>query len=230
MKKAVYTLLLAMSGGVVCAGERVRIGVMVEEPEEMGERVRAAFRAETGRLMAMPGVEVVWRRLGGRGSEEVFDRVVVMRLRGRCDGGAAAADGASLGMTHISEGRVLPFVEIDCGVVRGVAGRRASEGEALGRALALVAAHELHHAIAGSVAHDEEGVAKASFSRADLTTARLAFSVAAMERMRAGLGLENRGGGQQSAGAEERAEGELVAGRVFAAELDPRQADDGAKH
>lgn len=183
-------VLIAMAGAALAA-EPVRVGMAVSYPAEMGAATRASFERETAAAMAAAGVELVWRTRAG----EAYDRMVVVRFKDRC---AEPGQGRALGLTHISDGRVLPFVEMECGRVRRMVG---DDETMLGRGLGRVAAHEIHHVLTSSERHDAEGLTKPVFTRRDLDATELRFSAAAVQRMRASL--EQRGGGEQSSGAEE---------------------------
>ena len=183
-------LLIAIAVAAT-AQPAVRVGVAVSYPAEMGKTARTAFERETTEAMAEAGVDLVWGTQAG----EAFERVVVVRFTDHCQEPEA---GLALGLTHISDGRVLPFVEMECGRVRRMVGDQAGM---LGRALGRVAAHEMHHVLTASSTHDVEGLTKAVFTRSDLGGRELRFAPAAVARMRAAL--EQRGGGDQRAGAEE---------------------------
>jgi hypothetical protein len=208
-KTLILIVLAALAAGAAEHGrgeERVRIGMMMSYPGEMTGRVKAAFQRETEKALGLLDVGLVWRELGRSGGEEVYERVVVVRFRTGCK---ADEKGTALGLAHVSNGRVLPFVELDCGRVSammawGGGGLKPHGAEdAYGRALARVAAHELHHVLTCSQTHDEEGLTKATFSREDLWGKEFAFSKAALERMRQSLGLQERSRGEQRASTEE---------------------------
>lgn len=184
-------ILMVMVAAAAGAEPGVRVGVAVSYPKEMGAAVRALFERETTEAMVEAGVELAW---GPRAGEQ-FDRVVVVRFK---DGCAGQGRGLALGLTHVSDGRVLPFVEMEVEPVRRMI---AGDEEMLGRGLARVAAHEIHHVLTASGAHDSDGLTKAVFTRHDLQARALRFSAAAVERMRASL--QQGGGGEQRAGAEE---------------------------
>ena len=75
-----------------------------------------------------------------------------------------------LGWTHISEGAILPFADIDCDGIRsflqaGLLGARAdTEKSMYGRAVGRVLAHELYHIFANTQHHGAGGVGKATYT------------------------------------------------------------------
>jgi hypothetical protein len=96
-----------------------------------------------------------------------------------------------LGITHIVEGAVIPFAEIECDAVRKTLGVSKSATTALaepvfGRALGRIVAHELYHILLKDVRHTR-GLAAASFSRADLVASRRTFDAADLNRIAASL-------------------------------------------
>ena len=102
-------------------------------------------------------------------------RRVSVRLLGACTGDLrVTATRGPLGWTKIIDGRILPYVEIDCNRVRAtilpdVERKEAILREAaLGRALARVIAHELRHAMARTLTHEDHGLARVSLSARDL--------------------------------------------------------------
>ncbi len=87
---------------------------------------------------------------------------------------APHGQGWALGLTHVSDGKILPFIEIHCSRVVGVLAHRLGERNPrleagiVGRAVARVAAHEIYHVLANSAEHDTEGLAKEALSFNDL--------------------------------------------------------------
>ena len=185
-----FWLLISATG--VCGAQPLRLGVLVSAPQDASEQLIDSFQRETERLVGFPGITLVWSRLEDNDGSQVYDRLVVVRIRGACrlkDGERPAYRGP-LGITHISEGRILPFVDLDCERVKSIlaAGTFARmfpvTHYALGRAMGRVAAHELYHVLAESQEHAEAGIAKASLSSSELLSDRMEFSEASLNRMR----------------------------------------------
>ena len=106
------------------------------------------------------------------------------KFKGRCDviGLSSHISGAGpLGWTHISDGVILPFAEIDCESIRDFIQRRLlrmpveSHEAAFGRALGRVVAHELYHIFANTVRHSACGVGKPKFSIEELLSPEFRF-------------------------------------------------------
>jgi len=140
------------------------------------EGVLDALQEEVEAIMAPIGLRFEWRDLNNVHGTEVSTELAVITVRGRCDVAGlinrSKVEGA-LGFTHMSDGQILPFTEVNCDRVRNfVQGdlltfsaddREAAYGRALGRVLA----HELYHVFANTTRHGS-GVAKESYSVRDL--------------------------------------------------------------
>ena len=98
-------------------------------------------------------------------------------------------EGAPLGSTKISNGRVLPFSELECDRIRHsiaplAIGYSQEERESLlGRSLGRVLAHELFHVFANTDKHGHEGVTKTSYSRKDLVAETFEFDARDSKRI-----------------------------------------------
>jgi len=189
-------IALVLSASLAIAAERPSIGLLTEFPADAPAAVRQEFRVETERALAAAGTDLVWRQLGESGREESFDRLVVLRFRGNCKGSPSLADRRSLplGLTHVSNGQVLPFVEIDCqrvlAAIEGGPGQSpfGQSHATVGRALGRVAAHEIHHVLTASGAHDVDGLMKSAFDWRDLRGPELSFSAESLRRLKLSMG------------------------------------------
>jgi hypothetical protein len=155
------------------------------------------MKRELSAIMQAAGYRVVWGDPLMPDKEGRSSALVVLELRGSCGmpHGSyrvepSVASGASLAQTSVSPEGVLPFSWINCGnltrmlgpVLAGEAG--AQRDYLYGRAMARVAAHELYHVMMGSRDHHQEGVAKPSFSIADLLDERFDFDPVALAQLR----------------------------------------------
>jgi hypothetical protein len=135
-----------------------------------------AFQEEVESIMAPIGFRFEWRNLNDNHGNEVSVELAVVTVKGRCDVAGISSrskiEGA-LGFTHISDGQILPFTEINCDRIRNFVQAElvtlpADEREyAFGRALGRVLAHELYHIFANTTRHGS-GVAKESYTVHDL--------------------------------------------------------------
>ena len=80
----------------------------------------------------------------------------------------------ALGWTHVSDGVILPFSDVDCDRIRQFLQKdilqepAADRDEIFGRAIARVLAHELYHIFANTEKHGSCGVGKSSYSVREL--------------------------------------------------------------
>ncbi|MDR3704220.1 MAG: hypothetical protein P4L56_31520 [Candidatus Sulfopaludibacter sp.] len=145
--------------------------------------VLQAVREELSSIMAPMGLRFEWHALNAVRGQEVAVELAVITFKGRCDLNHLALHGTHsgpLGWTHISEGAILPFADIDCDGIRsfvqgGLLGVRAELREAMfGRALGRVLAHELYHIFANTQ-HHGSGVGKAAYTVANLLDENFQF-------------------------------------------------------
>ena len=136
-----------------------------------------ALEQEVEALMAPLGMHFEWRSLAAARGNEVSAELAVITFKGRCDAGGLAAKTAqvgALGWTHVSDGVILPFSDIDCDRIRVFLQRELlfqkaeTRDEAFGRAVGRVLAHELYHIFAQTAHHSSEGVAKSAYTVQEL--------------------------------------------------------------
>ena len=175
---------------VVCAGQSTFaadqvVTLVFTAPGASSKLALQEMQRETAAVMQSAGVHVRWvplleAQLGGE-----FVEPVQVRLQGRCDMSGfehpVRTTDRSLGWTHVSDGKVLRFIDLDCSRLR-LSLFSAMWGEdfqhrdfLLGRALGRVLAHELHHAIGRETEHPANGLACAQVRVENLIrgTARL---------------------------------------------------------
>jgi len=150
-----------------------------EPPQE----VKAALQVELGSIMAPLGLSFEWRELAGDRDEPAI-KLAVISFKGFCEADGVTSHSSSsraLGSTHISNGVILPFSDVDCdgirvflrGALRSLSS--ADREEAYGRALARVLAHELYHIFAETTRHGSCGVGKETYSVRDLLAVTFRF-------------------------------------------------------
>jgi hypothetical protein len=152
--------------------------------QEPPQAVQEALQKELEQIMAPIGLHFQWRPLAGVRGNEVSVELAVVTFKGRCDvsglSGRSVQPGA-LGWTHISDGNILPFSDVDCDRIRAfiqgalLTVSREEREEAFGRALGRVLAHELYHIFANTPKHGSAGVAKESYTVQDLTSDDFVF-------------------------------------------------------
>ena len=154
-----------------------------------------AIQSEVNIIMDPIGYHLEWRALAAARGDEAVAQLAVVTFKGRCDTATLlprSANPGALGWTHISNGEILPFSDIDCNGVRtflqtGLLTFPSQErDEAYGRAVGRVLAHELFHIFANTIHHGTSGVAKAAYSAYDLLSNTFVFEDTSSEKLKAG--------------------------------------------
>ncbi len=137
-----------------------------------------ALHDELESIMAPMGMTFEWRSLNGVKGNELSVELAVLTFKGRCDIAGLvphnAGNPGALGWTHVSDGNILPFSDVDCDRIRtfvqkellGV--RSPDREESFGRALGRVVAHELYHIFANTARHGSCGVGKSAYTVQEL--------------------------------------------------------------
>jgi hypothetical protein len=145
--------------------------------------VMDVMRGELDAIMLPAGFRFDWLSLAEAG-RHVTAELAVIYFKGECDAqGLRPGWGypGALGWTNISDGRIQPFIEIDCEGVRLLLERdligapEPRRDPTFGRAIARVLAHELYHFLASTRKHTSAGIAKAVFTPEDLLAPTLRF-------------------------------------------------------
>jgi len=167
-------------GGAVIAPP---IALYTQFEQAPPQPVMDALQEEVGAIMSPIGLRFEWRSLRAAKGNEVSAELAVVTLTGRCDAGGlglrSKIEGA-LGFTHISDGQILPFTELNCDRLRSfIQGELIMMAEderetAFGRALGRVLAHELYHVFAHTTRHGS-GVAKEAYTVQDLVCDEFSF-------------------------------------------------------
>ena len=150
---------------------------------------------EVASIVSESGIKVDWRLLADVHSSDSFESLVVVRFKGACN--MEPAPPPPLGdergyyaFTHISDGSVLPFSEVECDKIsksiRPAMSRQQwrERDSMLGRALGRVLAHELFHMLAKTQHHAGEGVTRSALSPAQLISDRLTMAPADLEALK----------------------------------------------
>lgn len=180
--------LLALASGQLPCAPAVAVYYSFDQPP--ARSLVAAMQVEFARIFTTAGFEpagvpVEWRAIGDP-EDGNFADIFVVRFRGSCSmetGGkpepALKTSERALARTSVTDGRVLPFAEVECDLLRRYLSpgfRIGAEGEfTMARALARVTAHEIYHMLTGSVRHCAHGIGQAEFSPRDLTADRFVF-------------------------------------------------------
>ena len=163
--------------------------------EQQPEDVRAALRAELQRVLLPLNAGVHWRTAPDPMGQD--GRLVVVNFVGSCSfhdynpvRTTALFGALPLASTAVTNGRVLPFVTIECARIRDriaseVIGLRAADRDAaLGRGVARVLAHEIYHVLTGDRKHTSEGIAAECLSGRQLLAERFDLDDRSLAMMR----------------------------------------------
>jgi hypothetical protein len=174
------------------------------------DAVVSSLREELASIMSPLNLRFEWRSLNNARAGETAVELAVVSFRGSCGVAQPAprnqGSQGALGWTHMSDGAILPFSDIDCDRIRGflrseLAHLPAARREiALGRAVGRVLAHELYHIFANTQHHGACGVGKAAYSAHELLDPGFRFEAAESDMLRGGkayTALETNMAGEQ---------------------------------
>jgi mono/diheme cytochrome c family protein len=160
------------------------LAVYTQFQQDPSSAVLASLQEELKSIMSPVGFDFEWRSLAAPRHGEAFRDLAVVKFLGRCELtnlGAPQRDPGRLGLTHITDGEILPFSEVDCNGIRGFLAPalfrldpNQREG-AYGRAIARVLAHELYHVFSRTAHHGSSGVAQPSHSVRELLAVEFNF-------------------------------------------------------
>lgn len=139
------------------------------------------MKREVDTILQNSGRTIEWRSWA-EAAATASEQLAVVRFSGSCGvppWPREVAAGEPLGLTHVSDGVVLPFGEVACDKIGGslrpaIARMDLAHAELVfGRAMARVLVHELMHIVSRSPSHGHSGVAQAALSENQLTADRL---------------------------------------------------------
>lgn len=167
--------LFLMFAGVARPASPVAVLLQFDEP--YSAPALQAMEHEADRILRPAGYVLEWHLLEPDFGSREYPDLVVVHFRGNCEAGAATGglkNGESLASTAISDGRVLPFSEVQCDQVRRFLARAAANGtpEIMGRALGRIMAHEMFHMLAATDQHGKRGVGRPSHTTQELVSGR----------------------------------------------------------
>ena len=160
------------------------IALYIQFQQEPPPAVVAVLQDEVNSIMAPAGLRFTWRVLPVARGSEVSVELAVITFKGRCAAAGLTRHSSNpgpLGWTHISDGVILPFAEVDCQGIRNFIQKQLltmpAEGRegAYGRALGRVLAHELYHIFANTTRHGSRGVGKSRYTARELLSSRFQF-------------------------------------------------------
>lgn len=180
----VLTLGVSLMLWHACAQAQQSVTLYTAFDRPAPEAVISALREELDAVLQPAGFRFDWQEIKSATGHDVVRELVVVNFKGACeapDPPEMRDEYGPLGWTHVSGTEVLPFTDVNCGRVRQLLRQelrwdsRVDRERKLGRALGRVLAHELYHVFARTKKHGSAGLAKASYSAADLTAAEFRF-------------------------------------------------------
>ena len=189
-----YRSLVVFAVSLLCclnclAAAPSSIAVFMDFESEPSVEAVSRMEGEIATIMKPSGLHFDWRMMKDRLSGESFPDLLVVTFKGACQAAGPIYNelgpivpSQALAFTHVSEGRVLPFSDVECDTIRqyiseAVAAARPSKRDAiLGTAIGRVLAHEMYHIFSGTRTHAGEGVARAFHTRGDLTAPEFRFT------------------------------------------------------
>jgi len=194
----VNVVILSLALGVLPAfggGRETRVApvtLYTQFQQEPSTPLLEAMQDELETIMSPAGLHFDWHALADAGGR-VSSQLAVIHFKGECDVDGLRAEAGfpgPLGWTHISDGEILPFIDVNCDGLRLFVQREligvpvAGREEAYARALARVLAHELYHLLAHTKAHMGGGIAKAAYTVGELLSQKLLFGRKECESLR----------------------------------------------
>ena len=182
MKLGFVPLVLGVLSAFTPLYGGAEITVFLQPPDGHSRLAVKQMRSELERTLSRVDTELSWIDEWAA-NRSVEGRLVSVSLRGSCVGEPAAyAPAGPLGWAKVQDGRVLPYVEIDCDRVRAeispeIVNQDSTFREvSLGRALGRVLAHELAHVMSRSLDHGDHGPTRRSFDSRDLLLGSMRLS------------------------------------------------------
>jgi len=185
MKLAFFCLALSAISGLAQDGQvTVPVVLYTKFQVEPPAAVIEAIQSELQDIMAPIGLHFEWRSLKNVRGNEVAVELAVVSFRGRCDVDGLVARGGTPGplvWTHVSDGVILPFSDIDCDRLREFTQKEMLQNvptnreQVFGRAIGRVLAHELYHIFANTEKHGSCGVGKSSYNVRELLSEDFQF-------------------------------------------------------
>jgi hypothetical protein len=161
---------------------------VIRHPSAIHSSTFHALQQETSALFDPDSYRVQWLNQPRQVEAEFL---VMVDFEGHCDANSPASSptiAKRLASTVVEDGRILPFVRVNCGALTELlspALDRNPDAERLyGRALGRLLAHELYHVVGRAVNHTAGGVAQSAVSRQDLLSADFHFDDDALQILR----------------------------------------------
>ena len=180
--RPVICALLSVVTSTCSAFAAAKVTVVLQFEERHSEPSINEMKRELQAQMQSSGVELNWRQLDELSASDSFPSLVVIKFHGSCEATAMTApllpsEPAALAYTHVSNGNVIPFADVECDRIRSSlatmrTGYSSRNDLLFGRAIGRVLAHELHHIIGRTQGHTEHGLSRKCLSPQELIADR----------------------------------------------------------
>jgi hypothetical protein len=187
------------------------VGIVLTWEKPPAENFLKLLRREVEHIFRPSGLTLRWEA-GPRRQAGVYDRVVVVRLQGRCSAErvgdfreGSLVNGSPMGRTYVMDGEVIPHAEVDCDqVARALAEMRGRLSAPLmvahlhARLAGRVLSHEMMHILLETREHDAADFMRPSLRLEDLQVgARLREpQITALQRIGRGTSGVSLAGGR----------------------------------
>ena len=172
--------------------------VLLNYDQPYSQPAFAALQRQLQHVLKQVGLTLDIRERSSTLPHEQFAELFVFEMKGSCSMdalpvGALSDERGALAMAYSSDGKILPFGEVECDRIRQCLQRIVGRGNphtyqsAFGTAIGLVMAHEIYHMLAHSAQHTHEGVTKESLSARELLSGDLSLPAIARLAMRRSL-------------------------------------------
>lgn len=193
-----FTVLLAVGIAASALAQTHTISVFTDHRSKQPAETASEMQRELARVLQPLDIRLSWHETGVKPVPNDANQVVILNYRGACsmsDSAPAAKDrvaldSRSLASAPVSDGRVLPFVTVECDKLRDwlrpkLGGLKTEQRqELLGRAMGRLIAHEFYHIMAQTKHHASEGVGQSCFSLRELLSERFDFDRVTLAQMR----------------------------------------------
>lgn len=187
MKAALCWLLLGAvpAFGQTGGGQVAPFAVYTHFDQEPAAPVLDSLKQELTSILADVGLPVAWRSLDAHREGESFEALAVITFKGTCSVDGLISErvgGGALGRTHVTDGQIIPFSDVDCGRIRAFLSHslvplwRPDRDRLYGRAIARVLAHELYHIFTQTRHHGSSGLAEPSYTARELMADGFSFA------------------------------------------------------
>lgn len=193
MKHLFCCAALALLVGQGWADKLSPVAIYTGFENQPSKLVLDGIRNEVDSLMAPLNLPLEWRSLSTREFDKPAIQVAVVTFKGDCEAKDTAfprGGTGALAWTHISDGVVLPFAEVDCGRVHEVMERALAQiapgqREAVfARAIGRVVTHELYHVFTASRHHGHDDVAHPAYTPQELVEDHFEFGTEELATLR----------------------------------------------